>query len=265
MKTPAYAIPIALGLALLAGLASGCEKGGGDEGSAIERQILQQIGALQDDVDELKDAVADLKTQPAQPAQPTRAPSPARPTTARVPVQTAGFPALGPKDAPVTIVEFTDYQCPFCRRHFAQTLPQIKTAYVDTGKVRYVVVDNPLPGHRYALPAAEAAHCAGDQGKFWEMHDYLFNNQHLIKPEALPGFAKTLGLDEKTFSACMAANRHEPQIQSGGRMAAAAGATGTPSFVVGKTTPDGAVSGELIVGAKAYALFKDRLDQLLAN
>jgi len=260
--------PVRLALALtavavLAGLA-GCGKtGGGDETSAAERQILQELAGLRDDVDEIKEAIDDLRAAPAPAAAPTAAP--ARPTTSRVPVQTAGFPALGKKDAPLTIVEFTDYQCPFCRRHNANTLPQIKADYLDTGKVRYVLVDNPIPSHRYAAEAAEAAHCAEDQGRFWEMHDSLFNNQHLIQPDAFAGFAKTLGLNEADFAACMADDRHKSQVDAGARLAAAAGARGTPSFVLGKTAPDGSVSGELIVGAKAFALFKDKFDRLLAN
>jgi protein-disulfide isomerase len=261
-----------LAVALLATLAAGAgcgEKAKQDETSAAERQILQELAALRDDVDEVKDALAEIQAQnaaqnAARPGAPTAA-APRRPTRSRVPVQTAGYPFLGKKDAAVTIVEFTDYQCPFCRRHFASTMPQIKADYVDTGKVRYVLVDNPIPSHRYAAQAAEAAHCAGDQGHYWEMHDQLFNNQHMIRPDAFAGFAKAVGLNEADFSACMSANKHAPQIQAGGRMAASAGATGTPSFVLGKTAPDGSVSGELVVGAKSFALFKDRLDHLLAN
>jgi protein-disulfide isomerase len=256
------------GLAGVTGLAGGCKRGpGDDEATAVQRQILQQLAALQDDVDEIKDTLAGLQAAPAappgRPAAPAAAPAP--PATTSMPVQTVGFPSLGRKDAPLTIVEFSDFQCPFCRRHFATTLPQIKANYVETGKVRYVLIDNPIPSHRYAAQAAEAAHCAEDQGKYWEMHDYLFNNQNRIQPDNLPIFAKDLGLDAATFSACMADNRHESQIQAGSRLAAAAGARGTPSFVLGKTGADGSVSGELIVGAKAYAMFKDRFDQLLAN
>lgn len=259
----------ALALALLAALAAGAgcgETERKDETTAAERQILQELAALRDDVDEVKDALAEIQAQNAQRAAAPTAAAPApRPTHSLVPVQTAGFPFLGKKDAPVTMVEFTDYQCPFCRRHFAATLPKIKTDYLDTGKVRYVLVDNPIPSHRYAAQAAEAAHCAGDQDHFWEMHDFLFTNQHRIQPDAFAGFAKEMGLDEAAFTACMGENRHQAQIQAGGRLASAAGARGTPSFVLGKTAPDGSVSGDLIVGAKAYALFKDHLDKLLAD
>lgn len=249
----------ALALAALATLLTGC---GRDEGgSVVERQILQEIAALRDDVDEIKDALEELQ---AAPVAQTQAPAP-RPTTAPLPVRTAGYPFLGRADAPVTIVEFSDYQCPFCRRHFASTVPQLKTDYIDPGKVRYVFVDNPLPSHRYAADAAEAAHCAGDQDKYWEMHDHLFENQHRITPDNLTTFAQEVGLDTKAFTACMEGGRHEAEVEAGRRLAAGARATGTPSFVIGKTMPDGTVSGDVIVGAKAFTLFKDRLEPLLAN
>jgi protein-disulfide isomerase len=251
----------ALALAATAALLSGCPRDEG--GSAIQRQILQEIAALRDDVDEIKDVVEELQ---ATPVAQTQAPAPApRPTTSLMPVRTAGYPSLGRADAPVTIVEFSDYQCPFCRRHFASTVPQLKTDYIDTGKVRYVFVDNPLPSHPYADGAAQAAHCAGDQDHYWEMHDHLFENQHRITPDNLTTLAQEVGLDTKAFDACMKGGRHEAEVEAGRRLAAGAGAHGTPGFVIGKTTPDGTVSGELIVGAKAFSLFKDRLETLLAN
>ena len=95
----------------------------------------------------------------------------------------ADAPALGRPDAPVTLVEFSDYQCPFCGRFFSATLSTLKRDYIDTGKVRYVFRDYPLAQiHPQARKAAEAAHCAGDQGKYWEMHDRLFRNQKALTP-----------------------------------------------------------------------------------
>ena len=97
---------------------------------------------------------------------------PARPTTAKV--ETKDSPSLGDPEAPITLVEFTDYQCPFCRRFYTNTLSKIKAQYIDTGKVRLVLRDLPLAFHSKARPAAKATHCAGEQGKYWEMHDALF-------------------------------------------------------------------------------------------
>jgi len=253
-RTPAPALAGLALLALLAALPAGCEQ---KQSGETDRQILQQLAVIQDDLDEVKEQLALLKDQVASAPAPAAAPAarPPRPTVSQVPVQTAGFPSLGRKDAPVTLVEFSDFQCPFCRRHFASTWPSIKKDYVDTGKVRYVFVDSPLPGHRYAAKAAEAAHCAGDQDDFWPMHDHLFENQHRITPENLQVFATEIGLDAKAFKTCMDTGKHASEVQAGARLASAVGAGGTPSFVVGKTRPDGTVSGDLVVGAKALPVF----------
>lgn len=265
MTPPRYrSLLLVPALALALGLAAGCQ-GQGDTGA--EREILQQLAAIQDDLDELKDEVSDLKDQVASPPAPAvaaRAPA-AAPRFSPTPVQTAGYPSLGKNDAPVTMVEFTDFQCPFCRRHATNTLPQLRKDFVDTGKVRYVVVDNPIPSHRYAAQAAQAAHCAGDQGKYWQMHDHLFENQHRITPQALVTFAQEIGADPKAFSACMDSGKHAAEVQAAGRVSAMAGARGTPSFVIGKTGADGKVSGQVVVGAKAYPYFANILNKLLGS
>ena len=96
---------------------------------------------------------------------------------------TAGEPSLGKPDAPLTLVEFSDYQCPFCRRFFEQTLPALKSKYIDAGQLRYVFRDFPLDQiHPQARQAAESVHCAAEQGKYWEMHDLLF--QSLRAPQS---------------------------------------------------------------------------------
>src|SRR5665647_213785 len=97
---------------------------------------------------------------------------------------------LGKSDAPLTMVEFTDYQCPFCGRFEATTFPEIKKNYIDTGKLRLIMRDMPLEGlHPFAMKAAQAVHCAGDQGKFWEMKDLLFKNQNKLDADSLNGYA----------------------------------------------------------------------------
>src|SRR6266704_659322 len=115
-----------------------------------------------------------------------------------------GVPSLGDEKAPIAIVEFSDYQCPYCGRHANTVLPQIIKDYVSTGKVRYIVRDVPIEAiHPQAFKAAEAAHCAGDQGKFWEMHDRLFQNQQLLAVSDLAAHALALGLDGPKFQPCL--------------------------------------------------------------
>lgn len=127
-----------------------------------------------------------------------------------------------------------------------------------------MLLDLPLERiHRKAFAAAEATQCAADQGKYWEMHDHLFENQHRIRPENFAGFAGEIGLDPAAFTACLEGGRHEAEVEAGRRLAAAAGARGTPSFVIGKTRPDGNVTGDLIVGAKAYPVFASHFTKYL--
>jgi len=163
---------------------------------------------------------------------------------------------LGKSDAPVTMVEFTDYQCPFCGRFEATTYPEIKKNYIDTGKLRLIVRDLPLEGlHPYAMKAAQAVHCASDQGKFWEMHDLLFKNQNKLDADSLNGYATgDLGLNGDKFKKCMADGTHLKQIAAEVSYAQSLGLTGTPTFIIGKTAGD-AVEGRLVVGALPYENF----------
>ena len=169
---------------------------------------------------------------------------------------------LGAADAPVTVVEFTDYQCPFCKRFIQSTFPLLKRDFIDTGKVRWIVRDLPLGFHPNANKAAQAAHCAGEQGKFWEMRDILFRNNANLGIERLPGYAREIGLDVDAFDACLSSDRHQAQITQDSQEANRIRVTGTPSFVIGKTAGD-TVSGQLIIGAQAQAVFTAAIQRIL--
>jgi protein-disulfide isomerase len=171
---------------------------------------------------------------------------------------------LGKSDAPLTMVEFTDYQCPFCGRFEATTFPEIKKNYIDTGKMRLIVRDLPLEGlHPFAMKAAQAAHCASDQGKFWEMKDLLFKNQNKLDADSLTGYAtKDLALNADTFKKCMADGKHLKEIGAEARYAQSLGITGTPTFIVGKTAGD-SVEGRVIVGALPIENFAAVIDEEL--
>ena len=181
-------------------------------------------------------------------------------------VATGDNPSLGRQDAPVTIVEFSDYQCPFCRQFVATTLPALKTAYVDSGKVRWVFRDFPLDRiHPNARKAAEAARCAGEQDKYWPMHDVLFQNQQALAAEQLPDYASRLGLDRAAFDACLASGKYAAVVQKNFTEAAAIGVRGTPSFVIGRTRPDNTVQGVLMTGARPLDDFRQEIDRLLSE
>ena len=172
--------------------------------------------------------------------------------------------SLGRSDAPITLLEFTDYQCPYCRRFQAEAWPQIKKNYIDTGKLRFIVRDLPLQFHSSALPAAEAAHCAGEQGKFWEMHHALLTGDDPLADGGIDRRATQLGLDLERLHACTRANRYESAI---GRNIAAADALqvhGTPAFVLGRMA-NGGLEGQLVSGAQPYSEFDAAFRQLLAE
>jgi protein-disulfide isomerase len=175
-----------------------------------------------------------------------------------------GEPALGSATAPLTMVEFTDYQCPYCRRFQAEVWPKLKRRYIDTGKVRYIARDLPLEFHSAAAPAAEAAHCAGEQGKFWDMHAALLGGAADLAAGGIERRARALGLDMARFDECVAHRKYSAVIVAHMHEADAAGIDGTPGFIVGRAA-GGELTGVRVEGALPYEDFSDLLRELLAG
>ena len=147
-------------------------------------------------------------------------------------------------------------------------MPQLEKDYVDTGKIKYVFRDFPLESiHQNAFKAAQAGRCAGEQGKFWEMHDQLYANQQALSPDDLVGYAKTIGVDQSLFKQCLESGHYDEAIRKDIADAQGAGLTGTPSFFLGLTGTDGTPVKVLrtIKGAQAYTAFKSAIDSLLAG
>ena len=177
-------------------------------------------------------------------------------------------PFKGAPDARVTLVEFTDYQCPFCARHQKETVPQLLEKYVKTGKLKYIVRDFPLEAiHPAAVKAAEAPHCAGDGGKYWEMHERLFANPRALAPADLVAHAEALGLDSKAFKACLDGGKYTPRVNQARAEGERAGIRGTPAFFLGITEPnrDTITAVAAIRGAHPFAKFQEEIEKLLAN
>jgi protein-disulfide isomerase len=174
---------------------------------------------------------------------------------------------LGDASAPVTLVEFADFECSFCRRFFGEIFPRIKEEYVDKGKVRYIFCHFPLSSvHPNALLAAEAACCANEQGAFWPMHDWLMTNSVTLSSELLESkAAETLGLDRASFRQCLAARPHTGLIQQEMSEAIQHGIRGTPTFFLGTADPSGEkVKVErTIKGVPPFSFFKENLEELL--
>jgi protein-disulfide isomerase len=172
-------------------------------------------------------------------------------------------PFMGDASAPITLVEFSDYECTFCGRFAKSVLPKLKTEYINSGKVKYVFRDFPLNIHKEAHKAAEAAQCAGDQGKYWEMHNTLFANQHDLTIEKLKGHAEKLTLDMKLFNTCLDGGKYTDEVQKDLKAGQKTGMKSVPSFIIGLTTSDGIIKGRLISGAIRYEALKPLLDAML--
>lgn len=187
---------------------------------------------------------------------PLLSPSPTlSPTPGIVQVSADDDPAIGPEDAPVLIVEFSDFQCPYCARFATETLGQILETYGD--QVRFVYRDFPLTNiHPHARKAAEAAQCAHEQGHYWEYHDLLLQNQEALDIDSLKGYAQQLGLDTDAFDQCLDSGEYASEVQNDLAQGQDYGVTGTPSFFI---------NGRLLRGARPFSDFQAIIEEELAS
>ena len=172
------------------------------------------------------------------------------PELPRIEVEAKG-PARGPSGAPVTIVEFSDFQCPFCGREYP-VIEKLMKEY--DGKVRLVFRHYPLDFHPFAEKAAEAGACAADQGKFWELHNKMFENQQKLAVDDLKGYAKSVGVDASKFDKCLDSGEKKAQVDEDQKAGSAAGVQGTPAFFI---------NGIFVNGAQPYETMKQAIDREL--
>lgn len=179
-------------------------------------------------------------------------------------------PFLGDKNAKLTVIEFSDFECPFCKRSFDDMIPSLKKDYIDKGLVKLVYRDLPLDFHQNAHKESQAAECARDQGgnsTFFKYHDEIFkrttSNGTGLALDQLPIIATDLSLNVDQFKECLDSNKYKDEVDKDIADAQKAGATGTPSWFIGKTTSDGLIDGTKIVGAQPYNIFKTIIDQKL--
>ena len=223
--------------------------------------LSSQVEAMQKDLAEIKTLLKDIKSAP-----PARA---AAPAFREQVVSTGNAPYKGKSDATVTLMEWSDYQCPFCARHYREVMPTLISEYVDSGKLKIVMREKPIPSlHRNAMNASMAALCAGDQGKYWEMHDLMFDNQRELGVDNLKSFADTIGIDTSQFNECLDGKKYNAQISADIRLSDKLGMSGTPGFILGltdKNDPDKALMSEYLKGAKPLDSFKAAIDELLES
>ncbi len=223
----------------------------------VDHEMLGTLKAMQQELQQIKALLA---------ARPLGAPTAAAMPPAAIPqvvtLDLTDRPFRGNKDAPVSMIEITDYQCPYCGRHAQQTMPQIEKDYIATGKVKYYVIDLPLEAiHPNAFKAAVATRCAGEQNKFWEMHEQLFANQQKLSDWSAN--AAALHLDVEKFNSCLSSNRHDEDIRKDIALAQRVGVQSTPSFYFAGGSGPKVKTFSYVNGARPFDAMKGQIDALL--
>lgn len=220
--------------------------------------VEEEIASLRKELELIKKELAEIKSLLRGAFRARRPPS-----TAAV-VSVSDRPSLGRQDAPVTMVEFSDYQCPFCKRHSLTVFPIIKKDYIDTGKLRYVFRDFPIANlHPQAKKAHEAAHCAGEQNKYWEMHEILFKNSKGLSVKVLKEYAGDIGIEGDEFNDCLKSGKYSREIEREIADGSKAGVRGTPSFFIGPSGSGEKITGTMVRGAQPLSRFRQVIENLL--
>jgi protein-disulfide isomerase len=227
-------------------------------GSFVSNLSSEQISQK-----ELDNAIAELELKILEKQLPTKQPS--------IPLEISedNDPVIGNPDAPITIIEFSDFQCPFCARFHIQTLPTIMEEYIEKGSVKLVFRDFPIQSiHPNAVPASVAAECANEQGKFKQMHDILFEKQNewsnletVYAIELFNQYSEQINLEQEQFSSCLSTAKYVKEIQNDLDDGRTYGVTGTPGFFIGNQQ----IGFVELKGAQPFESFKNVIDRQLGN
>ena len=238
--------------------------GSGCIASAQTADIRQEIDelkqgqrAIQKELEEIKSLLEKIAAQQARP-------SPSGPVIKDVEFEIGNNPVKGSVTAGLMLVEFTDYECPFCGRYVRETFPQILNQYIEKGSIKYTVIDLPLPMHSKAAKAAEASHCAEEQGKFWEIHELMMAKQESLGD--LSSYAADLNLDVQKYDECVNTGKYADAVNKGIALAQKLGINAVPGFIIGRidSSNPGKVTGiSMIQGAMPFASFQAELDAAL--
>jgi protein-disulfide isomerase len=220
---------------------------------------IEENSAVQDAINKDREIINKLMLQ----NQPQRQPDP---VVKDVEFEISNNSVMGSNSARLIMVQFSDYSCSHCAFFTKVTLPDIQKNYIDTGKIRFVVIDYPFPGNLPAVTAAEAAHCASDQGKFWEMHEEIMFDQ--AKIEDINGIASSINLDMTDFKVCMEIKKYADAVLKNVALADKLAIPTVPGFIIGVVDPNNPkkVKGiSYIRGAKPYDIFKEEIEKALAD
>ncbi len=258
---PAAFVALAL-IATVSFAAAGSSPAAASAGAGDDA-VLRKLEELQTELRNLKAEVAGLRRALVQASEAATAAAAGHPSAATRIALDGKDPVLGSPSAQVAVVEFSDFQCPYCGRFQADTFAQLKKAYVDTGKIKYVFRDFPLILHEQAHGAAIAAHCAGRQDAYWKMHDALFTQQQRLGPELYKELAASLKLEPAAFASCLNDPTAAAEVDNDLSYGQSVGVQGTPSFFVGRIDSGQVVDARAISGAKPFTVFAQAIDALL--
>lgn len=211
--------------------------------------------------EELAEIKALLKDRGGRSEVPVMSPPPSTLT-----INVFGEPFKGSSKARVAILEYSDFDCSFCAKYATELYPKLKSAYLDTGKVKYFFRDLPMPEHATAMQKARIARCAGEQDRFWEAHDLLFREQKTITGNELSHLIQALNLEGVSFTNCVGSDRYAEIIRRSAQSAQRMRIHGTPAFLLGALSEDGALltATKIVLGAESYEAFQKTLDELLS-
>ena len=222
-------------------------------------ELKQGQEAMREDLQEIKSLLEKIAMQPT-------GPTPSGPVIKDVEFEIGDNPIKGNSAVGVILVEFTDYQCPFCGRFVRETFSLIRERYIDKGAIRYAVVDLPLAMHPDAERAAQASHCAEEQGKFWEIHEQMMSRQDSLTD--LSSFAASLNLDVQKFDDCVSTGKYVDAVRKDMALTQKLGINGVPGFIIGRVESNNPMKIKgiaMIQGAMPFARFQQELDAVLAT
>lgn len=233
-------------------------------------ELKLEVSQLKNEIEDLRDKVKSRRKEPLAKNEIETNNIETSPNSAIIPTTLVpngshlDDPFLGPKDADVVIMAFIDYQCRPCRSFMNKTFPKLKENYIDNDKVRYILRDFPLASNPAAPRAAKTAHCAGEQGQYWAMHNALFEHQIEVDERRFSTVAdKIAALDAEKLERCIISDRYEKELAADIEEGQLLGVKGAPAFFVGTKNDDDSYKGIFIRGAQPYAVFDQYLQKLL--
>lgn len=218
----------------------------------VADEIFMQMSEMRKEIGQLKEKVAGLEQKLVE-QQPKLAP---------IPLAGTENMTLGKADAKIAIIEFSDYECPFCAKHYKNVLPKLRERYIDKGVIRYVVKDFPLEFHAHAKKASLATRCAGEQKQYWAMHDAIFEAKGQVTDELVADIAKRHKLNELALKQCMDDPAQLAKVESDISLGSWLGVNGTPAFLIGKIKDKQLVEYRRFDGVQSLETFAGFIDEL---